>query len=74
MFKGAGSTFTVDGTTDTGSLNSATLAGPIDLGARSGGDLPWSGPICELVLYPAALTPAQIATNRSYLKTKWGTP
>lgn len=76
VFNGANSYLNVDGNLSA-AINPGVqpLTGLI-VGANVTKDVGYSltGPICEMIVYPSALSPSQILSVIAYLKTKWGTP
>jgi hypothetical protein len=74
VFNGASSSNTVNAATATGATGSHALT-PLTVGAALGHTSGWwKGAICELMVYPSALTAPQIASLRAYAQSKWGTP
>lgn len=59
--------------TVSGALQTATQTVTLGAAGGTGGNFV-SGPICELLIYPSALSAANMAANQAYLKAKWGTP
>lgn len=47
--------------------------GDLRVGSQALGEF-WNGPIAELIIYTSVLGSTDVATNRAYLKAKWGTP
>jgi hypothetical protein len=65
----------VDGASDTGDAGTeGTNTTGFTLGWQQIANNPWNGAICEVILYPSALTSGQLATIRGWAQSKWGTP
>jgi hypothetical protein len=77
-FNATTSTIQQDGTVTSFSLGSGgtlPLTGNTIFGSQWGGGPPaWLGPMCEMFIYPGALSTTQLATLRSYAQAKWATP
>lgn len=75
---GASSLVQQDGASTTGNAGTAGM-GPGNTFQMSrinsgGSSVGWSGPICEMAVYPRALTTVERSTLRGYAQGKWGTP
>jgi hypothetical protein len=70
---GGSSVVQVDSTSTSGNAGSNFLASSsaVYLGELSASTYPWSGPICEVLIYPSALSGAQISSLLSYFQAKW---
>jgi hypothetical protein len=53
--------------------NTSTATG-MGIGSAAATSEPFTGYICEVILYPFGMSGASRASVESYLKTKWGTP
>lgn len=73
VYNGASSILAVDSTQYSGNPGSNAM-GNIVLGSVVSGNSGITGPLTEVLIYPSALSPANVASVSSYLKTKWGTP
>lgn len=72
---GASSKAQYDTTVATGNAGTVGLSGATNMGAvDNAGTDPWAGLVCEMIVWPLALSAAQITSVRAYLTTKWGTP
>ena len=73
---GASDALQQDGTQQSYStVGSSGLSGAFLVGGfNTAGANSWPGPICEAIVYPSALSAANISALRSYAQAKWGTP
>jgi hypothetical protein len=73
---GASSTIQVDATAVTGNAGGGGIGGATNyVGSNNSvGGNPWSGAICEIFIYPSALSAGNITSLRNYFRSKWGTP
>lgn len=70
VFNGANSSLTVDGVTGSGVNPGSNQMHGLYLGQQWTGAF-FNGPIAEVLVYPAAHTPREIAANVAALTTKW---
>jgi hypothetical protein len=73
LFNGGSSSLRVDGAATAGNSGAAGLTTAFVVGnaATSGTASAWLGPICEVIVYPLALTAPQMASVEAYLAAKW---
>jgi len=75
IFNGASSSLQQDNLLAGAGLTSETWTATLNVGAyNDGASDPWFGPICEVIVYPSALSAANVTTLQNYLSTKWGSP
>jgi hypothetical protein len=72
VFNGSSSVIRMDGTSVTANPGANGYSTTL-LGSGSAGGY-WNGPICEVLIYPSALSSAQLDSLYSYLQAKWLTP
>ena len=62
------------GTTSPVTRSGTSSAAGAVLGSAAAASEPFSGYVCEVLLYPSELSDSDRVTVQNYLKTKWGTP
>jgi hypothetical protein len=70
VYNGASSSVTVDTATTTGNAGANGITTTLQLGANNG-SFAFNGPICEVIVYPSALSGANITALNTYLAGKW---
>jgi hypothetical protein len=68
---GASSALRVDGSPSTGTLSTGDTGSALTVGSGAAGVQNWVGSIDEIIVYPSAISGANITATESYLNTKW---